>query len=213
MELDQMKDLWKNQSLNVQHLLSNEEVMTMINHSSNSPVAKMKRNLRKELIFVVVSFSMAAFIFLIGFDGKMIAFSAVYVFLMLVYFLYFFFKNRLLSSMQCVVCEVKSNLSMQVSSLEKYIKYNLIISTLIVPVIFMLGAFILYLDYHADSFKAIIFYSVAYPVWVTTVVWVGISIVLTVPSYFLNRKYLHWLYGKHISRIRKILSEMDEDQS
>ena len=60
--------------------------------------------------------------------------------------------------------------------------------------------------------RSVLHFSPAHPAWLTILVWLVISTVMTIPLFYLNRKYLYWLYGKHIARIRKILTEMDEDQ-
>jgi len=210
MELDHIKEIWRRQSQPERQSLSNEEVMTMITHPSRSPVAIMKRNLKKELIFIVVSFSIASLVF--SFQGKMIAYSGAYLFLMGVFFYYYYFKNRLLNSMQCVTCEVKSNLGLLVNNLEKYVRYNLVISTFILPLFLAFVVFIMYLNFKSVVPRSVLHFSPAHPAWLTILVWLVISTVMTIPLFYLNRKYLYWLYGKHIARIRKILTEMDEDQ-
>jgi len=211
MELDNIKELWKNQQTPSPGIISNEQVVAMINHPSKSPVAIMKRNLKRELWFLLVSFSIAAFIFFISFNGKMIAYSWAYIFMMVVFLFYYYFKNKLLNSMQCVTCEVKSNLTLQLKSLEKYIKNNLLYSTLTLPAFLMFGALIMYLDATGETHKSVIFYSIAHPAWLTTLIWLGFSVILTIPLYFLNKKYLHWLYGKHINRLRLVISNMEND--
>lgn len=209
MEIDQLKDVWNKQQAPASPLLSNEDMLAVISHSSRSPVARMKRNLRKEMIFCVVAFSIAAFV---TFQGKLIWYTWMYLFLMGVFCMYYYFKNRLLNNMQCVTCEVRSNLSMHVATLEKYIKWNLILSTMVFPVVIMFGALIMYLNADSIKSKSILFFSVAHPAWQTALIWLGFGLVFTIPLYYLNRRYLHWLYGKHIDRIKKILSEMDEGQ-
>jgi hypothetical protein len=209
MELDSMKDIWKGQNTGVQKSLNENELMTMISHPSKSPVAKMKRTLKKELYFVIVCFSVAALVFFLTFENKFIGFSLAYIFLMLVFIIYYFFKNRLLTNMQCVTCEVKSNLTMQANTLEKYIKNNLIVSTLVYPAFLMFGAWLLYTGFYSETPKSIISYSSAYSPWITTLIWLVFSIITTIPLYYLNKKYLHWLYGKHINRIKRVLSEIE----
>lgn len=211
MELEQMKDVWKQQFSNQGASLNEDDLVRIISHPSRGPVASMKRNLRMELYFVIVTFGIAALVFFWAFKSKMIGYSIAYLFFMGVFIFYYISKTRLLSRMQCVTCEVKSNLSLQISTLEKYIRYNLIISTLVYPLFLMLGALILYLNFYSLTPKPIFVYSTAYAPAVTTGVWVLFSIVTTIPLYFLNKKYLHWLYGKHIRRLKGVLSELDND--
>ena len=211
MELDNMKETWKEQPVATQNKISSEQLIAMIGHPSKSPVASMKRTLKKELYFVVFSFGVASMIFLIAFESKMIGYSIAYLFLTVVFIFYYYFKTKLLNNMQCVTCEVKSNLSLQLTTLEKYIRNNLIISTLVYPAFLLFGAWMLYTNFYNDIPKSFFVYSVAYPAWITTMSWLIFSIVTTVPLYFLNKKYLHWLYGKHINRLKKVLSEMESE--
>lgn len=211
MELDNMKELWKDQQDAGQKPLSEQELITMIGNPSKGPIAKMKRNLKKELIFVLVTLPGTAIYFQFHFNGKMFAFSITYILMTLVFVAYYYFKNKLLNNMQCVTCEVKSNLTMQANTLEKYLKNNLIVSTFILPVIVLFGMWLLYLNYYSATPKSIFSFSVAYSPWITTLIWTGISIAITIPMYFLNKKYLHWLYGKHINRLKSVLSELDSE--
>lgn len=211
MELDQMKDVWKQQFSSSEKKLKEEDVISMISHPSRGPVASMKRNLRRELYFVIFSFSIAALVFFLAFESKMIGYSAAYIFLMAVFALYYYNKTRLLGRMQCVNCEVKTNVSLQVSTLEKYIRYNLIVSTLVYPAFLLFGAWILYTNFYSLTPKPIFVYSVSYATWITTLVWVLFSVITSIPMYYLNKKYIHWLYGKHISRLKWILKEMDNE--
>lgn len=211
MELDQMKDVWKQQFSNQGTSLSEDDLVRMINHPSRGPVASMKRNLRMELYWVIFTFGVAALVFFWAFKSKMIGYSIAYLFFMGLFIFYYISKTRLLSRMQCVTCEVKSNLSLQISTLEKYIRYNLIISTLVYPLFLMLGALILYLNFYSQTPKPIFVYSTAYSLFVTTGVWVLFSVITTIPLYFLNKKYLHWLYGKHIRRLKGVLFELNND--
>ncbi len=98
---------------------------------------------------------------------------------------------------------------MQANTLEKYIKYNLIVSTLVYPAFLMFGAWLLYSESYSETPKSIISYSSAYSPWMTTLMWLLFSIITTIPLYYLNKKYLHWLYGKHINRIKRVLSEIE----
>lgn len=211
MELDNMKELWNDQQNTTQKSLSEQELITMIGNPSKGPIAKMKRNLKKELIFVLLTLPATAIYFQFNFKGKMFALSMAYVLLTLMFVAYYYFKNKLLNNMQCVTCEVKSNLNMQVNTLEKYIKNNLIVSTLLLPALMMFICWLLYLNDYSTTPKSIFSYSVAYSPWLTTLIWAGISIAITIPMYFLNKKYLHWLYGKHINRLKRVLSELDSE--
>ena len=210
MELDDLKIHWKNQPETTTSI--NQKILdTMLSNQSKNPVAIMKRNLQKELWFVLIGFSVAAVIIFTTTKGITITYGWIYIFMMMLFAVYYYFKNKLLNNMQCISCEVRSNLTLQLNSLEKYVKRNLIISTLIFPAFLMISALLIYLKEPSKVHTSVIYYTDAYPAWLTTLVWLGIALLLTIPLYYLNKKYLYKLYGKHIKRLHDIVDQMESE--
>ena len=57
MDLDQLKDIWKELDEPAGQHRGQEEIAAMLKKRSQGPIARMKRNLRWELILVIISYS------------------------------------------------------------------------------------------------------------------------------------------------------------
>jgi hypothetical protein len=95
-------------------------------------------------------------------------------------------------------CEVRSNLAGQLKTLQKYLRFYFWSSTVVVPV----SLFVAFdIAIHSDlgpirQWKIIALFILA--------------AVLTIAVYFLNRWYIHKLYGRHVRKLQELLREMDE---
>ena len=85
----------------------------------------MKRNLRVELWFVIITYGAMILFYFLAFEGSMSAVSWFMLIIGLLFVIYFQRKNKLLTEMECLSCEVKSNLQKQTTTLEKYIRIYL----------------------------------------------------------------------------------------
>jgi len=211
MELDHLKETWRNQDSILAPDTNEEQLLAMLTRQSRSPLEKMKRNLLMELIFILTGFGTVAAYYFISFGGKFNEVSWVYIMMVILFSFYYYRKNKLLNEMQCAGCHVKSNLQRQISMLEKYVKNYLVLGTLLIPVILLFLWFLFYVKLPAGSPGSVWHKILTYPWWQSLLIWLGGSIAFTVPVYFLNKWYVHWLYGKHIRRLRRILNEMGDE--
>ena len=118
-------------------------------------------------------------------------------------------KNKARRQMECVSCEIKSNLKMQLVTLEKYVRFYMISGTLLVPVVFVItGLIVLLYSPEAASVPAV--KTTSFLLKSSAVLFVA-AIVFTIPIYFANKWYVRKLYGQHIERLKKIVDEMNED--
>lgn len=205
MELDELKEIWKTAS-GVPHR-SNDEILQMMQETSKSPVAKMRRNLLMELLVVVVSVSCVSVYYFTAFNGRLQEVSWAYILLALLFFWYYYQKNKLLKSMQCVACRVKSNLELQLKTLEKYVKLYLIIGTALIPVML---CFMFYLVLNYKKIPINNSFGMNGDEGNFTLLYVLFTVVFTVALYFLNRWYIHLLYGRHIHKLKQLIREMEE---
>ncbi|MGN6492544.1 MAG: hypothetical protein ACTHLE_11155 [Agriterribacter sp.] len=208
MELDELKEIWKQAEATqeVPHR-SNDEILQMMQEPSKSPVAKMRRNLLMELLVVVISVSCVSIYYFTAFEGRLQEVSWAYIVLALLFFGYYYQKNKLLKSMQCVACRVKSNLELQLKTLEKYVKLYLIIGTALIPVM------LCFLYYLVLSYKKIPIsnsFGMSGNEDKFTLLYLLFTVTFTVVLYFLNRWYIHFLYGRHISKLKALIREMEE---
>lgn len=170
----------------------------------------MKRNLRYELVTVVLGFGLIAVYYFIAFDSKYSLISWVYVFLIVLFSYYFIRKSKLLENMQCSSCHIKSNLELQVKMLEKYTRFYLISGTAVVPLLMIFLGILLYYKKPELANRNILYPSADNPVWKFLVAWLILLSVITIVIYLLNRSYVNRLYGRHIRRLKQLLTQINE---
>ena len=220
MELDSLKDIWKN--LDEQDLRSGSDVSitSMLHKRSKSPVAKMKRNLYWEMAALVVFYSAAIWYYIIGWQGRYWE-VALLLFLVGVFALFYYFrKSKLLKDMQCVACEVKSNLKRQLVTLEKYVNFYFVSSILITPIAYFVAGLIVFfktppanpgkVDFHGGGDAA---YQVGknFPDHQSLITFITIGVILTIGVYFFRRWAIDRLYGQHIKKLKELVEQMEEN--
>lgn len=205
MELDQLKSIWKESDAAVSNT-SPEELEKMLQMQSKSPIAKMKRNLFWELIVIATIYIGTIFYYL--FENKPgMLYLALMLFVIGVMYVWYYVKKRtLLKNIECVTCEVKSNLSSQLASLEKLIHLYLWLGTILIPVVLILSFIVGLIFTDNGHFIKELGDKLVYVI----LVWVVFSLICTVPMYFVNKWYVNLLYGRHVKKLRQILNEMNE---
>ena len=218
MELDSLKDIWKN--LEEDDLRPGHEVpiLSMLQKKSQSAIARLKRNLNRELAAVVILYSLTIW-YIIGYQ-QLYRELAVLLFLIGVGFLFYYYrKNKLLKQMQCVACEVKSNLKQQLVTLEKYVRFYFIAGTILTPLTYFAAGLIILFDTPTQQLTNHLPIDVALsdlPVknQITNsrffILFIAIGIVLTVSIYFINRWWIKKMYGRHIDKLKELLLQMEE---
>jgi hypothetical protein len=203
MELDHLKDMWQKQEAP-----PTPGLQEIISKRSNSPIAKMKRNLIMELIMVVIFLGAVILYYFAAFSGKFQVVSWVYLSLIALFGVYFYFKYKLLNEMECMACQVKSNLSKQVSTLEKFVRLYLIVGTAIIPAVIIFFYFFEMSNFPAGN-NFFILPSEKNSIATSLAVLAFICVASTVPIYYLNKWYIRKLYGKQIERLKLMLEQMD----
>ena len=99
MELDDLKELWKES--NNSSLLNNEEDLRQIlSHRSRSPIAIMKRNLKLEVLFVILFYSFIIWLISNQVDSNILYFDILLLILAgMLFCIYAFYKYKLLYKM------------------------------------------------------------------------------------------------------------------
>lgn len=199
MELDNLKEAWRAQAVKASPG-GNEEILLMLQKKSQSPIAKIKRNLRAEMLVIVVLYTVFIIYYIFSNKGRYWELALMLFLMGVLFMLYYYRKNKLLNEMECVACEVKSNLQRQVSTLGKYIRFYFVAGTLLTPVAyFTAGLVVLYKSPGVNISGAWFF------TW-----FIGIGIVLSVLVYFLNIWYVNKLYGRHVKKLKELLLQMEE---
>jgi len=202
MELDQLKSIWQKEPSPQK---GSEHMLPMLSRRSNNPIARMKRNLLIELIAVVLLYGFTIIYYAIAFRGRLSEVSWFMISIAVFFFIYYYRKNKLLNEMECVSCQVKSNLERQVRTLEKYIRFYLIAGTALIPLTILFFSIILYVKLPSVPTSVKVF-----PLWESSSVWIVGILISTVLAYYLNKWYVRKLYGKHVQKLKELLAEMDE---
>jgi hypothetical protein len=222
MELDSLKDIWKD--LDETDLQPGRDVpiSSMLQKRSQSTIARLKRNLNRELIAVLIIYSLTIW-YIITFQRM---YSELAVLLALVggaFLFYYYRKSKLLKQMECVACEVRSNLKLQLGTLEKYVRFYFIAGTILTPLAyFAAGMIILFngqevnshmVDVSIDAQTSVSQMPIAQHISNHRffVLFLSIGAVLTLGSYFINRWLIGKLYGQHIQKLKDLLTQMDEE--
>jgi hypothetical protein len=205
MELDNLKDLWRDIGQTNVHQNNDEQILRMLQKRSRNPIAKMKRNLFYELITVVFVYSLGIWYFIANSDGLYWELSLLLLIVATLFFFYYYHKNNLLNEMQCVTCEVRSNLEKQLTTLEKYVRFYFISGTVLTPVAYFAAALIV-------TYKSSDIYGPATEARDYIII-VIIGLIITIGSYFLNIWYVKKLYGQHITKLKELLQQMEENEN
>lgn len=204
MELDNLKDLWRDLKDDA-HQNNDEQILKILHKRSQSPIAKMKRNLFVELIAVIISYSFTIWYFLQTSGGRYTEIALLLFVVGVLFLFYYYKKNKLLGAMQCVTCEVRSNLERQLTTLEKYVRFYFVASIIVMPIAYFIPGFIVIMEYPGRDISA--------NSWPTEfIVFIVIGLLITIGSYFLNRWYIRKLYGQHIKRLKELLLQMEEKE-
>lgn len=203
MELEQWKDVWKKQEDS-----PTPSLREMLGKPSNSPIAKMKRNLILELIAVLIGFGVVVVYYLTAYKGKFQEVGWLYLGMMILFVVYFVFKFRLLTKMECMACEVKSNLFKQVNTLEKYVRFYLITGTALIPMVILF--FYAFSWIHFPEGRGLFLQpSNSTSLLTSVLILLLVCVTSTIGMYYINKWYIRKLYGNQIERLKKMLEQLD----
>ena len=202
MELETLKTLWQEQETPPLEEASREQLLAMLQRRSGGPIARMRRNLRVEVVLMIVAYIPCIVFYELAFNGRMAGISWLYAGVLVFFYAYYYRKNQLLKKMQCVSCEVRSNLAGQLKTLQRYIRFYFWASTLMVPVM-LIVAFEIALRGYEPVHRS-------FNWWRGLPLLLGLVVVLTALIYYFNRCNINRLYGRHIRKLQELLREMDE---
>jgi hypothetical protein len=198
MELDNLKAIWKEQEPVPVIQPDWQRVLQM---QSRGPIARMRRNVRLEALIMLVCYIPCIVLYLVWFEGRLRFISLMMGLILVFYWVYYLRKDRLLKKMQCVTCEVRSNLARQIKILGNYLRFYLWSTTLVIVISWFIAYLAIRFALHQKGLLA--------PRWLEPSL-----LVLIVPFciglHYLNKRYFNKLYGRHIQKLRELLREMDE---
>jgi hypothetical protein len=205
MELDNLKTIWKEQEIppgdDQQHA---GMLASLLQERSRGPIERMRRNTRRESLLMLVTYIPTIIIYFTMFQGKLWGISLMMGIILVLYWVYYLLKFRLLRKMQCVTCEVRSNLARQITVLGKYVRFYHWASTLVLFTALVLAYWILEYSYREIHPRQVA------PSWFQPGFLLALLIPFGVGAWFFNRSYVNKLYGRHIKKLKQLLQEMDE---
>jgi len=211
MELENLKSIWNELELQPTPETDGKHILALLQKKSRGPVARMRRNLIRELLLITVTYIPVILFYLVEFEGRLSAISGLLFLLGLFFCGYYYRKMMLLRKMQCVSCMVRSNLARHVETLKKYTRFYLLAGTLIIPfTAIYVYAILRWKLPHASGLQLYHRLSPA-PWWTNSIYWLLLLAPLTIAVYYLNAWYINKLYGRHIKKLQELLREMDEE--
>jgi hypothetical protein len=218
MELDSLKDIWKN--LGEEDLRPGRElpILSMLQKKSQGSIARLKRNLNRELAAVVIIYSITIWYIIVY--QQLYRELAVLLLLIGAGFLFYYYrKSKLLKQMQCVACEVKSNLKQQLVTLEKYVRFYFVAGTVLTPLAYFAAGMIILFNTPEHPLNDRVPFEIALSNLpkadhITNsrffYLFAGIGVLLTASVYFVNRWLINKMYGQHIQKLKELLLQMDD---
>lgn len=196
MELDDLKQVWQEQPAGAD--TGSEALQKLMLGKSKGPIARIRRNLNRELGVVLATYVLAISFYVFVDKSRYWNVAILLVVILVGFFIYYFKKKRLLNEMENVSREVKVNLEQKVKLLSQYVRFYFISGTIGAPLAFLVAYFMV----QSRMPKGIL-----YSQFFGWPLWVGLTI-LTVLSYFLNKWYVNKLYGKHVEKLRELISQL-----
>lgn len=203
MELDNLKTLWREQAPAGDNPMDAGMLVQLLQERSRGPIERMRRNLRIESLLMVLTYIPTIAAYFLMFNGHFWGIAVMMAMILVLFWVYYYKKNRLLKKMQCVTCEVRSNLNGQLIVLGKYIRFYLWAGTIVTSLAIIVA-------YSFLEYTEMTVHHLSSPHWFKLIFLLSLLGPFAVGSYFMNRWYVNKLYGRHIKKLKQLLREMDE---
>ncbi|MDF2191168.1 hypothetical protein [Paraflavitalea sp. CAU 1676] len=223
MDLDNLKEIWKDldekdfQPTNKGGIgpavtSHEEEIAAILRKRSQSPIAKIKRNLGWELGVIIALYSVTMYYYITAWQGRYWEIALLLGVIGASFVVYYFRKNRLLKEMQLVESQVKVNLEKRLSTLEKYVRFYFVSGTVLTPAAYFVAGLIVFFKSPPrateEKMPAMMAHITGHDYFVLFTV---SGVALAIGSYFLNIWYVNKLYGRHINKLKNLLNQMEEE--
>jgi hypothetical protein len=201
MELEELKNIWKNSEPEFQPK-DEEEIALMLKGRSMSIIDKLKRNVWIELLFTVVV-SILLLIYASTLETGALKWTSISLLLLfIVYSFYYIKKLTLLNRFSGANENIRDNIAMLVKNLTDYLKFYKRSYAILYPVYFCLG--ILFSALERGTEKYIDFLS--RPINLLSLL--AIALLFFFTSTWLASWYLRKLYGDHLDKLKDLLNEL-----
>lgn len=202
MEIEDLKEIWKNQSAGFEK--KNEtELAGMLKGRSKSIVTRLKRNVLFELIFTFLG-GLGLLTYALTLPSGSLKWTSISIIVLFaIYSLYYIKKLRLLNTFDSGNENLKKNLQWLTGDLRTYLKFYKRSYAILYPTYFFIFLLFTAIELGTTGF----FQVLSRPEKIVTLMLgAGAFFVL---STWLTSWYLKKLYGNHLEKLEGILTELD----
>jgi hypothetical protein len=202
MELDELKDIWRKTDSGFQPK-AEAELASMLKGNSKSIVNKLKRSVWFELIFALVA-GIALLIYALTMESNSLKWTYVSILVLFVgYSFYYIKKLTLLNQFNPAEDNLKGNLEKLIGSLTSYLKFYKRSYTTLYPVYFCLGLLFAGVERGLSEFLHV----------VTTPRTLAFLLLPAAIFFLVSNWLVNWflkkLYGNHLDKLRRLLSDLN----
>lgn len=202
MELDELKNIWKNRDTFQPKLES--EILAMLKGKSSSIIDKLKRNLLFELIFTSAAFLVLLYYSFTLQTGALKWSFIAFLVLFSGYIIYYIKQLNVFRHFRTSDENLRTNLENLVHDMDKYLRFYKMSYSLLYPIFLMLILLFVIMDRGMDGFldsimelKMILYLLFLIGVFLASSLW------------FTNW-YLNKLYGNHVEKLKELLNDINE---
>lgn len=195
MELDDLKDSWKQTKLN-----KNTDIMELIKHKSYGPIAALKREFRKQMLVMAI---MPFILISTNINNVNNVFTSVlfwsYVILCIGMITFGYINYRLTSSMEIMDDNIKSNLSQQITTIENRLQWKLVGLRVVFIFFVILLEVLPYFQHYSmlDKWHSL-----------PAVARFGTYLAFFILQYFLSRYVNERKYGTHLKYLKQLVNDL-----
>lgn len=201
MELDDLKDIWKQQTSAIP-LKGEAEIAAMLKGTSKSIVGKLKRSVWIELILsLVAGLAVAAYAFTLP-SGALKWMSISIPLIFIAYAIYYIKKLMLLNKFDSMSENIRSNIETLINNLSGYLRFYKRSYTILYPVYFGLGVLFSFLERGTDKMLN----ALQQPR--TIFLLIVVAVVFYISSTWLVDWLLRKLYGNHLQKLKTLLHDI-----
>jgi hypothetical protein len=203
MELDDLKSKLNSKLDSEAPHRSPEELSALFNRKTISILGKIKRNMWFELkltIAVVIAFAIIYFLYTSLYVRFFMVFTTLFC---IVFSIYIYSLYKKITRFEQSSFTVKENLQQVISILERFARMYYIISMAMLPLVFVLGIIVGYIDINTSGLDKQFHYARG------LIFYIGWFIFWSVLMYFFTRWYIKKLYGKYITQLKNQHIELE----
>jgi hypothetical protein len=201
MELEDLKQIWKQSTASIQ--FDEAQLAVMLKGNSKSVVDKLKKSVWIELGFTVIA-GVILLLYAMNLQSGSLKWTTVSLLVLFVAYSFYYVKKLvLLFSFKPAEDNLKSNLERLTGSLSSYLKFYKRSYTVLYPVYFCLGILFGGLEAGSDRFFTII----SEPKIIASLLLMAI-LFFVLSTWFANW-YFKKLYGNHVKKLQGMLHDLN----